>query len=280
MTSSSVAYSQFAPQFRYSFPWKRPRWTGNGKKLLTPLPAGGLRGLHQRWPLPLKLHFLCGRSGILLAPVCFTSFACFCSSWPTAGSSKHNSSRGLPTCSPAFFLPGFSFCFCCIYILLKTPNKRILINKIPVKFSVVVMFHNRNTKTSTCISNETLNPFYACHGPVTVISWSAGAEMLQNNTAVPRSARMRQDNDFPLGTSKNLLCRTDPEKGPLMFMLTTADPNWGGPSMKELHSGSASNKNVIYFNIVLCIIVYFDITLRFKYITFYCLMTRLQLLII
>lgn len=86
-TSSSVAYSRFAPQFRYSFPWKRPRWTGNGKKLLTHLPAGGRRVLHRRWPLPLKLHFLCGRSGILLAAVCFTSFAWFCSSWPTAGSS-------------------------------------------------------------------------------------------------------------------------------------------------------------------------------------------------
>lgn len=86
-TSSSVAYSLFAPQFRYSFPWKRPRWTGNGKKLLTHLPAGGHRELHRQWPLPLKLHFLCGRSGILLAPVCFTSFAWFCSSWPTAGSS-------------------------------------------------------------------------------------------------------------------------------------------------------------------------------------------------
>lgn len=97
MTSPSVASSQFALQFRYSFPWKPPRWTGNGKKLLTHLPAGGLRGLHQRSPLPLKRHFLCGRSGILLAPVCFTSFAWFCSSWPIAGSSSHNSSSSLPS---------------------------------------------------------------------------------------------------------------------------------------------------------------------------------------
>lgn len=77
MTSSSAAYSQFMLQFRCWLPWIQPHWTGNGKRqshLQTPLPQGG-QSADQWFLLPLKLRLRHGKSGTLLAQVCFTSFA-------------------------------------------------------------------------------------------------------------------------------------------------------------------------------------------------------------